>query len=90
MTTIHPERRPGAIPASRFFPGGLDTTVVQADETGRPPFDGETVPDRRWSEFASGFTKAHAYVESPAGREFYQSVNAQVLKLAARRMPTQS
>lgn len=69
---------------SHTFPGGLDTTVIAAQESGRAPFDGQVIPPERWSEFTEGFSKAYDYVHSPEGVEFYKQVNAELLKIAVQ------
>lgn len=66
------------------FPGGYDTTIVPADETGVPPFGGVTIPEERWQEFSEGFAKAHAYVNSEEGKELYKKVDAVLDVLAAQ------
>ena len=65
-----------------IFPGGLDTTVIDAEEGGRAPFDGEVIPQKRWAEFTAGFSTAYEYVHSAEGREFYKLVDAELSKIA--------
>ena len=65
-----------------IFPGGLDTTVVSAEETGRAPFDGEVIPQERWAEFTDGFSKAYDYVNSNEGVELYKRVDSELFRIA--------
>ena len=67
---------------SNIFPGGLDTTVVPAQESGRAPFDGEVIPQERWTEFTDGFSKAYDYVNSKEGVELYKRVDAELFRIA--------
>lgn len=71
-----------SIDIQHTFLGGLDTTVVAAQETGRAPFGGEVIPTSRWKEFSEEFGKAYEFVHSPEGVELYKKVDAELFKIA--------